>query len=351
MPRGHWVSGFVSVPASESVIALGEKQLRRPIGVQEGKDDDGRPYLRVVFLAPEIPPRIQVLDCTSWLGRPELARSFTQALFHWGRAKHPSTRRLTTYALGVFFAFLDDRGRPQPSRSVVRISELHVDVLNAYVDWLNDRRRRDGEPLGRPSKNQLFLGLTKIVHTLRGMKEYAGQIDRELCLNRGPWANAGRYSRPRSSLDNDALARIESACIAEIDKTMTLAEDAERLIKENAHRVPKDLKTPGAYNDLGICLATIATEFAGVVPNLKDLYQTSRSLGFAIQRLHGGNAAVRERLFPSPRQLVPFVVLLAARTFFSPDTVLGLRWKQITPRNWFYGDERWDIDPARPESD
>ena len=194
-------------------LTYSKRQLRRPIGVQEGKGDDGRPYLRVVFLAPEIPQRIQVLDCTSWLVRPELARSFTHALFNWGRAKHPSTRRFTTYALGVFFAFLEDKGRPQPSHSVACISELHVDVLNAYVDWLNDRRRRDGEPLGRPSKNQLFLGLTRIVHTLRDMKEYAGQIDRELCLNRGPWANAGRYSRPRSSLDNDALARIESACM------------------------------------------------------------------------------------------------------------------------------------------
>jgi hypothetical protein len=180
------------------------------------------------------------------------------------------------------------------------------------------------------------------------MEQFASQLDPHLKYWKRPWLNQTEQPEPRKTLTPQQVIQIEQACEREIDLIVTSIERGNRLIDANRDQIPSDPEDVSAYEDLGVCLATIAYQYGGVIPKAHELRTQNRALGKALKYYHKYRE-LESLLCGSPRAMVPFVVLLAHRTGFNPDTVLGLSWSQVRESNWFYGDERWDIDPSGEE--
>jgi hypothetical protein len=345
MQRSQWQTSTTPLTETASKLSPEENTGVLPtFGVHEGNDENGKPALEVVFPCPESPRRIQTLNCSSWLVRPEIGRAFAKAFYVMTSGLGARTRRINKDLINSFFMFLKATSRSKLGRSVVQPQDLRKAVFDAYIDWLDGRKKQDGTPLIIKDKQYRFAAIRRICGHLHRMPEYATLIDQELLLLRCPWYKSHWAERqPREGLSNDVLLRIEQACLKEIDKTMALIEEGNRLLEDNKNRVPASPINSVPYYDLGVCLAAVVQEFGPIIPKIEDIHKKNRLLAYAVKCVHKSEV-MASRLYPSPRSLLPFAIMLAARTFFNPDTVLGLTWSQIRERNWFYGDERWDID-------
>lgn len=346
IPRSHWARDKELNGNENGTISLTNYLPKNQTGVKCGIGENGKPYLQVLFSAPEILNPIQTCDCTSWLGFPEIAKPFADAFFYLGRSKRAGTRREMKSCIRRFFDFLEEEVHSQQKRQALSLSYFNIEIINKYIGWLKTKRTNSGVPLHPITKKNYLDQLRRIFDSLAGMKQYSQQIKPNLFLIRSPWPDPRRHRNPRKVLSNDILLRYEKACLDEIDRTMDLLDEGERLVLENRHLIPKTPLSKRDYKDFGVCLAAVLSEFNGIIPSAGTLEETKKHLYNAIRDYHGYYEIVKH-LHPTPRTLVPFVLILASRTFFNPDTLLGLTWSQIHEKNWFYGEDRWDIDPLQ----
>lgn len=337
--REQLFAGHIPLPAGEG---LATDPTYQKLGVRDGRDEEGRPLLQIAYAEPNYARRIQVIDCSSWLQRPEIGRALAHASYIWGCGKRAGTRYEAVRVATKFFTFLSETCRTPLSRSVVHLSDLHGAVLDGYITWLNNYKTKAGVPLSVQSKRQHISLLYNLIGTFFRMKQYAGKMDPELRLMKRPWQNQDHHAVPNKILSNDEWVQIEKACLSEVDHVMGLMDKGNRLILENHHQIPVAPMNRGEYRDLGVCLAAIVAEFNGLILKHNDLVKKNWFLAQAIKEIHGYDT-ISELLYPSSRTMVPFVLMLAARTQFNPDTVLGLTWSQVSDSNWFYGEERWDV--------
>jgi hypothetical protein len=346
MPRSHWVSDSITKSEEGDAVLLKNHLPKNRIGVRLGIGENGIPYLHVIFPAPDILERFQTVDCSLWLEFPEIGKPFAEAFFVWGRGKRVTSRVEMKSGISRFFTYLQGEYHSKMEQQALGLANLNIGILNGYIGWLNKRRTHNGSPLHPGTKNALLKKVKQIIDILMGMKHYANQINSELPLLPFPWPDAKRRQKPRTVLSNDILLQCEKACFEDMDRAMALIDEGERMVLANAHLIPKIPLSMTDYQDLGICVAAAATELNGIIPPLRKKDQTNKHLLNAIYTYHRYNEVVT-RLYPTPRTLVPFILMLASRTFFNPNTLLGLTWSQIREKNWFYGDDRWDVDPLQ----
>lgn len=341
--RSQLSADRILLPVGVGMNAFATDSTYQKLGVQDLQDGEGHPLLQVVFADPNSARRIQLIDCSSWLQRPEIGRPFARAFYVWGGGKRAGTRFVFMRGVTHFFIFLKESYRMPGSASVDRLSDLRSAVLDGYAIWIDQKRTRAGRSISVRTKRGLLQNLNDLIKILFQIKEYSVMIDPALRrIGRRPWLNEVPRNSPTPILSINEWVQIEKACLSEIDHVMELMNKGDRLIQEHRNRIPMVPTSRSDYRDLGVCLAAVETEFKGVIPKHEDLVEKNWSLAQAIRYVHSYDD-VSELLYPSTRTLVPFVLMLAARTQFNADTVLGLTWSNISESNWLYGEERWDV--------
>jgi hypothetical protein len=115
-------------------------------------------------------------------------------------------------------------------------------------------------------------------------------------------------------------------CNQEILALHKLHTDREIHLKDEALEFSEHFAKSDKWANLGFCISEIDKTFNGPIPNLSEtLKRINPDLASGIKRYHS-EIDITRYFQPSPRDLVPFVVLLTVATAFNPDTILTQTW-------------------------
>lgn len=212
--------------------------------------------------------------------------------------------------------------------------DLTTQEVNAFVEWLN---RREG--LQDITKYYSFHHMRRVFTWLQKSSKWKGQMHPRLQFPSSPW----RRSRSKDTqvvevIPQDELAKLYQACLAEATETMALvrgwrkamdaaAKAGHPAIDKLVTAIPDASLSNGVfqnpYNDIGVLLATLQHHKLHLpIPPAEQLFRISSPLATAIKKL-GRKTVVQRCFYPSFRDLVPFVQLMAIHLYYNQSTLLG----------------------------
>ncbi|WP_143018422.1 hypothetical protein [Cupriavidus sp. YR651] len=219
-----------------------------------------------------------------------------------------------------FFKFLHEYC---PTASL-RPEDITDELLVEFRTWLTKQKRAiDGKPYHPKYVGRKLGALRSILASLSTGKWVAIACSVAQRVPFGP-QEITKHNTPIEVLSVDTLVNIIRSCENEVLAFKARWEQGEILLREGRVKIcaeDVDLK------DLSVCLALLADKYPGVVPNVGDFKKEFPELGLRAKK--HGIGKLTCYLYPSARDLIPFVILLAVVTVFNADTVRSLRWDHI----------------------
>lgn len=306
--------GNQTIPAEFSVptpLAL------KASGVFRGRNN-GTDTLQMVFSRALHEP--QRLDISYLLAFPNLAEPFAAALQRKLASDSEASRISFNKWLRLgFFSYLKNKALQH-----LALGDLRSDVLREYVMWLNqkapgNRKARWSEA----TRVQYLLAVRNTLSELRNLPRWAKQLDPGLSLPTHQWKGAKRRRKPVEILTDGELEKIYRACFEEIKKTRMRVESDWAVLAAFDQQLPVSPKGYRDYPTREVALAAIAQMLPNRIPSYPVLSELNEPLLRAIKLFFGGVVELRTALAPSPRQIVPFVLMLAFHTRLNPETLLA----------------------------
>ncbi len=299
--------------SSESkATAVDIDQARAAVGrrIEKGTEQ-GKPFLRVVVPTPCEPKPEQVIDLSFLYALPNLADTLAEAFLDWtATTQRTASRGGEAAHLRVgLVAFLVETGR-----TATTPEGLTTEVANAFIGWLNEKRTGRDEPLQENSRAKLFGTLRRLIKHLRLLPKWSGRIPRDLYIRDSPWPMRHLKRKATEILESEDLRRLLSACAEEVTSTIHRIEEGWRLREAARDSLPSSHQGYMAYADLGVCLAAVETQLRGQILRMDVVNDIDRDVGEAVRKLHGGLISLGDYFYPTPRLLMPFIVLLSLYT-------------------------------------
>lgn len=290
----------------------------------------------------ERPQEIEFKDVAK---RHDLASAIGRGYFLVTEQRSPATRNTNHSYLKPFFAFLDEI---DPDCMVKSLAQIDTALINRYIAWISQRtvggRHEAERPMSKGYKEDIYCQLRFVIEALR--RDGRNDLAADCMFRRNPWAvhkgSGASRTKGRSRILNDAhLRAIHAACemevrttIAEFDRVRGLIDTMKGIGDPDGSGL--DISTPeGLY-------AFIERRHKGILPHMEDLQISDPGLHSAI-RAHGGKERVVSGLVATPTTLMPFIILLAMRTFFNPDALVGIKDSFCREAHWLWGGTNWEI--------
>lgn len=289
-------------------------------GVRLCKSESGT-ILIVTFVSQD---NISTFDFTKYLHRDEIAIGFAEAFYAGGIQQRQGTRRNLTKGLNSFFDFINNFEKANPALiSIVSLKQITTSLLNAFVEWLNNRKCSVGKNKGRPfsdnTKSNHLASIRGIITWLKQNRSAKMALDCETPYN--PWPGRARRTISRSVLSKPTQQLLERACLEEIDEIWGDFEYGLKLIEQALPQLPPKEQVTN-LDDLANCLAYIKRYYNGLIPLLEhNLKHNDKRLFRAIEQ-HGGAEKINRYLCPTVRRLIPFILFITSRTFGNIDSIL-----------------------------
>lgn len=309
---------------TESIVATIESER-----VEFGKDDTGKKTFVAIFPRKEKEP--YSIDISYMLDFPGLKDMFSSWFLIWGRVNAQVTRQNCSYLLrSHWFRYLKQSGF-----FLITVSEIDEQFLIGFNQWLHGRSNLNETGLQEkqsfhPNTIRKALGALRWLFAVSPQMRYLAER-----MPVGP-RGAARKTNPTEVLTQAQLAAVwvaaEKETLAIRDRwkrRQLLLEQGRKALAVGEGLVVGPYK-PTAKSDtnLAICLAILENTYPKLIPNLKDIKKNHRLLGDTVD--HAFTLPVISSYFyPSPRDLVPLVLLISLATAFNPETVLKLTWKNI----------------------
>jgi integrase len=225
-------------------------------------------------------------------------------------------------------------------------SDVDDGLLSRLIAWMSSVE--DGPKLNSLTKATRY-------NLIRVFFEWL-KIDRNVLpeswvIRRNPWPLSYRQTKSRDVLSEAELGPILRAAVQDIQNTVARWDHARAIIDDPSIVVPRPGAKISAYKSPAVALKALGTGFPEGLPSREDLKTRRKGLYHAF--LHYPQfsyVSAIESLFPTPRLLVPFVVLIAQATLFNPDTVLQLRWSNIDEEHPVFGADRWRLRGDKPRA-
>lgn len=226
-----------------------------------------------------------------------------------------------------FFRFLKDL-----SLYDLELSNLDRQLFSRFIAWLDRPRAVEGSsPLAHGTRRAALGAVRGTLAGLAKHPNFAPEAAKALAaIPKRPWPGAHLKATPIARLGRDDLLKIIRAAEAEIGLTRLRIAERDRMIAA-ADTAPG---TSPDFRNLATCLKTLNQNFPGVMPRHDELLAFNRSLAWAIQTRFS-YTRILDYFYTTPRQLIPFVVLISAYTAFNVETVLTLKWSDIQFDNIF----------------
>lgn len=287
-------------------------QARAAVGrrIEKGTEQ-GKPFLRVVVPTPREPKPEQLIDLSFLYALPNLADTLAEAFLDWTATTQRTASRggeAARLRLGLV-PFLVETGR-----TATTPEGLNTELANAFIGWLNEKRAGGEEPLQENSRAKLFGTLRRLIKRLRQLPKWSGRIPRDLYIRDSPWPMRHLKRKATEILKSEDLRRLLSACAEEVTSTIHRIEEGWRRRDAMRDSVPSSPERYTAYADLGVCLAALEAQLGGRILRTDVVHEMNRRLEEAITKLHGGLISLGDYFYPTPRLLMPFIVLFSLYT-------------------------------------
>lgn len=348
--------------SESAILDIDQARIEAGRRIEKGTEH-GKPFLRVVLPTPGEPKPQQVLDLSFLYSVPNLADALAEAFLDWtATTQRTSTRGGEAAHLRVgLVTFLVETARAE-----ITPEGLTTELAEAFIAWLGEKRSGRNEPLQENSRAKLLGTFRRAIRHLRQLPKWAGRLPRDLYVRCSPWPMRHLKMKATEIIASDDLRRLLSACAQEVTATIERIEEGWRRRDKARNSVPSSRERYTAYTDLGVCLAALEAQLGGQILRADAVNPINRGLRDAITKLHDGLIRLGEYLYPTPRLLMPFVVLLSLYTGVNTGSlvesqrddfwvahILGHRrfywkvWKERAQR-WQTGSIAWDDHVTHP---
>jgi hypothetical protein len=294
--------------------------------IERGISPTGKPTLKAIF------PRQggrepQHLNLSFLLTFPNLQQMFAEAFLSWGASFAPKTRIENAASLKrYFFAYLTSAWSTE-----LRPEDINDEVLIGFKDRLLNQLGAHFKPL-HPTTVSAALSDLRTVLTSLNTGAWASAANRIAELIPAGPVGADRKATPTQVLGMTHLLSIMEAAESEVLAVERRLAEAAQLLAEGRMRLNAQARITNNnrsdYSDFATCLAALAEAYPNIIPGMNVLKENYPSIANAVRNLHRLEK-VESYLYPSSRDLVPFVLLLAVATVFNPETLLDLTWENI----------------------
>jgi hypothetical protein len=290
----------------------------------------------IVLMCPkEGEKKEDAVDLSYLLAFPHLTEPFAQAVQEICESKaaaYATCDRMGRELKTGFFAFLE-----QKSLINIRLEQLTISHIEGFKNWLDRADKMGVATYQLRTRQHRMCHLRKVVQYLKQSNRWAPQLALDMHVRPGMWAGQKGGHKPKSIIHAEDYRKIYRACKEEIiqitgrvkamraalqanlNHAVALAQDpAEKTV--NGKGVSGNL--PDLYNDLGVLLATLHRRYpqqiltVGWLNTLND-----RSLATAVTLRRIGD--ISPCFYPSARDLVPFVLMMAIHLDYNKATLMG----------------------------
>ena len=275
------------------------------------------------------------VDLSYLLAFSDLAEPFAQAVQEICKSKglmYSTCDKIGRELKTGFFAFLEEK-----SLNNIRLEQLTTSHIEGFKNWL-DRADKTGLAIYSLQTRLVKMShIRQVVQYFKKSEKWVSQLTSDLNVRPGMWAGQQGGDKPTPIIHEEDYRKIYQACKKEIVDITGRVKAMRAALQANLHHpkalapnpaermvygkvVPVNVRNP--YNDLGVLLATLHRSYPGQVITYEWLNALNdRPLASAIMRL--GIGAVTTCFYPSIRDLVPFVLMMAIHLDYNKGTLMG----------------------------
>lgn len=285
----------------------------------------------------------QSFDITELISFPGLWQPFSDAMLQKTKDSRYSISTISSKcdSLKKFFEYLK-----LINAYSYTLDQITTTVIEGYIIWL-DRPNQDGTVVySANSKIGIVSTLRLLIASLQASDKWSKLIAQDVHVRTRIWFRGQTNKSLASTLSDSDYGAIYKACENEIIITMERVQHLrslmqanllnpvallpdlprnEKLYHESSKRPIRAVWANNPYKDLGILLATMHYRVPDIVirdsiiSNFQDEF-----LSYAARstRVHGGVSAYEQCFYPSPRDLIPFALMMAIHLDYNPDTLL-----------------------------
>lgn len=278
----------------------------------------GRPALHLIF--PVSHGVAETLDASYLLRAPNLAEAMSTAFLKRFATHTRKTRIHSNKWLRLgFFEFLK-----LANQEGLSLDKLHSDLIHNYIRWLNRVDPGSGKAVWKVETRSAYYGIFgAMIEALRLIPKWRKQIPVDFSVPTHQWPGKGRQHTPTPIVQDEDFALLYRACLTEMTQVRNAITADLELLQRSVKEIPKSPTTCRDYAHRGVALAAMDEIFAHTVPSYPQMMATHSYLLTAIKTQFGTVLKLRSVLAPSPRDLVPFVLMLAIHTRLNPEALLG----------------------------
>lgn len=213
----------------------------------------------------------------------------------------------------------------------IGVADVGAQIMVEFEEWLNHQKFR-GFPLSETTRAMRYNYVRTIFSELSRNPAWSKLVSEHTRFKTNVWPSRTAKVKKRKVLDDDLMTRIRVACIEEIEEFYTKRADYER-IRDYYDILFNSKKGDGNeavcsklnYEYLVYSISQIIEENPGLKAKQLPKIFAKELKKKKIEFLH-----VRELVFPTPRRLVPFVILLALALAYNSSTTLDIRLNDIS---------------------
>jgi hypothetical protein len=209
-------------------------------------------------------------------------------------------------------------------------SEILEDVTSEFVQWLHNKRTKSGEPLHPNTIRKTLGAVGSTLQFTQFGKSIADRMPK-------PPKGAALKAKPTQEIPWSQLMQIWAAAEKEVldfkirwEKGRKLITLGKKLMQEGRVLGPITYGAKHCANEenIAICLAMVSEMYPVTLPSLKKISKENDHLRKTLQ-FSLSHREIIGYLYPSSRDLIPFVLLIGIATVFNPDVLLSLNWENI----------------------
>ena len=310
-----------------SVVKLADRSRLQSRVDRTPDPETGNARLRVIIPGAARP---EVFEFTQFLAHPQLAEFLAEGFRCWAQGKEiksiASAFRSLLRGMAKYLNFF-------PPCSVT-LEAIDEGFWTGFLRFLDAQRRR-GQPLAPNTRAKLLGAVGCCINALERHEVWGDTAERLIFSSgypRNPWPGRDKTNTPTEIILPHNVDRILTACIADVTAIKARLDSNDVLLASCQEHLEeaRALSEEPNYESLGVCAALIREAFPDQLALLTSLDQLDPKLGHAVRSNHG-IASIRQVLYNSFEDLVPFIVLIGFKTIFNPDTLLSLELGALQP--------------------
>jgi hypothetical protein len=212
------------------------------------------------------------------------------------------------------------------NRIYLRLKDINTPVINEFEEWLN---QLNGETArwSETTRGQRYFYFQTIFNELRALARWKEEISTDIRFAVNPWPERARNAKAKPIIDDDLMSRIRLSCITDIEKLLKRRDQFFQFIEETelTSNSKKSDGPPRTVRNRSPEQSKIYEIYKLVVNNPfirhGDLSARHRSF---LSKSRWTFTQLREMVFPTPRALVPFVILNTLAFAYNADTARGV---------------------------